>query len=198
MKRLLISLILAATTMPGLALGATWNIDPTHSDVGFKVRHFFSKVNGEFTDFSGTISFDPEKPEAASVEVTIQTASIDTDNERRDGHLKSEDFFFAETHPEITFKSTRVTSTESGLRVEGLLTMRGIEKPVVLDAEFLGAGPDGGGGTRAGFTATTEIDRKEWDINWNKALDQGGAVLGDEVAIILDIEAVLAQEESGE
>jgi len=128
----------------------------------------------------------------------IQAASVDTDNERRDGHLQSEDFFFVEQHPEITFTSTGVTPTEDGLRVEGLLKMRGIEKPVVLETTFLGAGPDSWGGTRAGFSASTTINRKEWDINWNKALDQGGAMLGDDVAIVLDVEAVLAQEESVE
>jgi len=200
MKRLVPASILIALALPGIALAGAWKIDPAHSSVGFKIRHFFSKVPGAFTEFGGTIEFDPEKPEEAKVEVVIQAASIDTDHEKRDGHLRSEDFFWAEEHPEITFTSTAVKAGEEKgtYLIEGLLSMRGVEKPVTLKAEFLGAGPDAWGGTRAGFTAAAEINRKEWNIEWNQVLDQGGAMLGDDVAINLEIEAVLQKEESGE
>jgi polyisoprenoid-binding protein YceI len=167
--------------------------------VGFKVRHFFSNVPGQFNTFEGKISFDPEQPEAGSVEVLIQASSVDTNNEKRDGHLQSQDFFWVEKHPELTFKSTKVEAKDDGsLHVTGMLGMRGVENEVVLEGEFLGAGPDGWGGTRAGFTASTKVNRKDWGIEWNKALDQGGAVLGDEVTIQLDIEAVLQTEPVGE
>jgi len=178
--------------VPATGIAATWKIDPNHSNVGFKVRHFFSKVPGEFTSFEGTIQFDPEQPESGSVEVVIDASSIDTNNEKRDGHLRSPDFFWVEEHPEITFTSTKVERAEDGtLRITGLLDMRGVEKEVVLSTEFLGAGPDAWGGTRAGFTASTTVNRKDWGIEWNQALDQGGVMLGDDVEIQLDIEAVL-------
>ncbi|NNF06092.1 MAG: polyisoprenoid-binding protein, partial [Candidatus Eisenbacteria bacterium] len=192
MKRILGTLIaLSILVTPVVASASDWAIDASHSTVGFKVRHFFTKVGGNFGEYSGTITYDPKHPEKASVEVTINAASINTNHEKRDGHLKSEDFFFVESHPEITFKSNKVEKKDDVLHVHGDLTMRGVTKPVVLKTEFLGAGPDGWGGTRAGFTATTKINRKDFGINWNKALDQGGAVLGDDVAITLDIEAVL-------
>jgi len=195
MKRLLIAFsALSLLLLPVAGLAATWEIDPSHSNVGFKVRHFFSNVPGQFTEFEGTIAFDPEQPEAGSVEVLIQASSVDTDNEKRDGHLQSEDFFWVEKHPELSFRSSRVEAKDDGsLLVTGLLSMRGVEKEVVLEAEFLGAGPDGWGGTRAGFTASTQVNRKDWGIEWNKALDHGGAMLGDDVTIQLDIEAVLQE-----
>ncbi len=199
MKRVLTSALLAAVLLtPTLAVAATWNVDPSHSAVTFKVRHFFSKVPGQFTTFSGVIEFDPEKPEAASVNVTIDAASINTNNEKRDGHLQSEDFFWVEKHPELTFKSTKVEAKGDRLHITGMLSMRGVEKEVVLEAEFLGAGPDAWGGTRAGFTATTTVNRKDFGIEWNKILDKGGSMLGDDVAISLEIEATLHTEETGE
>jgi polyisoprenoid-binding protein YceI len=198
MKQFLLSLAAVAVLLaPAAAFAGTWDIDAVHSAVGFKVRHFFTKVPGQFNQFSGTIHFDPENPEKSTVEVTIDASSIDTDNEKRDNHLRSGDFFAVEKHPEITFKSTEVRKNDDGYEVDGILTIRGIEKAVTLQAEFLGAGPDGSGGTRAGFTATTTIDRKEFGVNWNKTLDHGGALLGDEVAINLDVEAVKKKEESG-
>lgn len=197
MKRLVLMFAIAGMpVLPALASAATWNIDTVHSSLGFKVRHFFSKTPGTFTDWKGTIAFDPENPTAAVIDVTIAAASIDTQNEKRDNHLRGEDFFWTENHPQLAFKSTRVEESGDGYLVHGLLTMRGVEKPVVLQAQFLGSGPDGWGGTRAGFTATTTVDRKEWGINWNKALDHGGAVLGDDVEITLDVEAVRAPEQT--
>lgn len=198
MKRILTLLVLAAlTALPAASWAGSWDIDTSHSGVTFKVRHFFTKVPGKFTDFGGSIVFDPAKPEAASVQVTINAKSIDTEHEKRDAHLNSEDFFFTEQHPQITFKSTKVAKQGDLFMVDGLLTMRGVEKPVTLSTEFLGAGPDGFGGTRAGFTATTTINRKDFGINWNRTLDQGGVMLGDEVEVTLEIEAVEKQEEGG-
>ena len=190
MKKIMLTFALTAMlAMPSLSSAATWTIDNAHTSVGFKIRHLFSKVDGRFNEISGAIEFDPAKPEAGSVEVTIPVSSIDTRNEKRDGHLKSPDFFDAENHPNITFKSTKFMKDGDNLKVEGMLTMRGIEKPVTLDVEFLGAGPGMGGGQVAGFTAETKINRKEWDVNWNRALDHGGAVLGDDVEITIEIEA---------
>jgi polyisoprenoid-binding protein YceI len=190
MKRTVLALALAGGVLaPSLAAATTWEFDPTHTSITFKVRHLFTKVTGVFHDISGDIEFDPESPESGSVWVTIPVSSIDTNNEKRDGHLKSEDFFWAEKHPNLTFRSTKSLSTENGLTVDGILTMRGVEKPVTLDVEFLGSGPDGFGSQRAGFTVGTTINRQDWGISWNKTLDQGGVMLGDDVEIRIDVEA---------
>ena len=198
MKRIILPLALAIMVLPAIALAGTWNIDPVHSSVGFQVRHMFSKVNGNFAEYSGTIHSDPDNLQNSSVEVVIAAASVNTNNEKRDGHLQGEDFFWVEKNPEITFKSTKVTRKGDMLMVEGLLTMRGKENPVVLEAEFLGSGADAWGNNRGGFSATTKVDRKEWDITYNKTLDKGGALLGDEVTITLEISAVLETEDAGE
>lgn len=194
MKPLKILSVLLVLATASSATAATWNIDPTHSVLTFKVRHFFSKTSGTFGDWTGTIEFDPEKPEASSVQITIQTASIDTKHEQRDGHLRSADFFDAENHPTITFESTEVRKAGDGWELVGDLTMRGVTKSVVIPFTFLGSGPDGWGGTRAGFEGSTEVNRKDYGISWNKMLDTGGAVLGEEVEIEIQVEAVLAQE----
>jgi polyisoprenoid-binding protein YceI len=198
MKRIILPLVLAIMALPAVALAGTWNIDSVHSSVGFQIRHMFSKVNGSFTEYSGTINYDPDDLENSSVEVVIAAASVNTNNEKRDGHLQGEDFFWVEKNPEITFKSTKVTKNGDALLIEGLLSMRGKENPVVLEAEFLGSGTDAWGNNRGGFTATTKVDRKEWDIVYNKALDKGGALLGDDVTITLEISAVLKTDETGE
>lgn len=194
MKRILILAALVAFALPVGAEAATWAIDTSHSQVGFKVRHFFSKVPGEFTAFQGTIEFDPEKPEAMAVQVTIDASSVNTNNEKRDGHLRSDDFFAAEANPEITFKSTKATAKDGNIMLEGLLTMRGVEKPVTLQVEFLGAGPDPWGGQRAGFTATGTINRTDFGVSWNKTLDNG-SMLSDEVELTIEIEAAVAPPE---
>jgi polyisoprenoid-binding protein YceI len=174
----------------------TFDIDPVHSQVGFSVRHIFSKVPGFFKQFSGTIIADEKNPAASSVDVTIQTASVFTDNEQRDNHLRSADFFAADSFPTITFKSTKLTPAGKGrYKVVGNLTMRGVTKRVVLDMEFLGKGEVSLGGrsmgTKAGFDATTTLDRQDYGINFNKTLDQGGLMIGDEVDVSLHIEATL-------
>jgi len=171
----------------------TWTIDPNHSQVGFSIRHFFSRVPGNFQKFSGDIVYDQANPTASSVKVSIDAASINTQNDKRDNHLRSEDFFYVEKFPALTFESTKVTpGTESGkLKVDGNLTMRGVTKPVTLDATFLGAGPSMNGEQRSGFQAVAKINRKDFGIIWNKTLDQGGTMLGDDVDININVEGVI-------
>jgi polyisoprenoid-binding protein YceI len=193
MKRILLTTVVASLLiLPTLASAGTWQIDAAHSSITFKIRHLFTKVQGAFTEVEGEIEFDPANPTAGSVKVKIPVASIDTRNEKRDGHLKSPDFFDAETYPEIVFESTKVEETEGGLQVTGDFTMHGVTKPVTLDVEFLGAGPHPmvEGAKVAGFTATTKIDRTEWGLKWNKVIEAGGALLGDEVDIQIDVEAL--------
>lgn len=175
----------------GLAAG-TWNIDPVHSSVAFSVRHMMvSKVRGQFTEFNGQILI-AEEIESASVNVTIAASSVHTGNAQRDGHLQSADFFNAEADQNIEFRSTGVTADGTDWKVAGDLTVNGISKPVVLDVAFTGVGPDGQGGQKAGFEATTVINRKDWNIDFNMPLEGGGVVIGDKITITIDIEADLA------
>jgi polyisoprenoid-binding protein YceI len=197
-KRIQAAAVLALMSLAAVsaATPVTLDIDKVHSQVGFSIRHFFSKVPGKFKDFSGTILMDKDAPAASSVEVAIQTASISTDNERRDAHLRSNDFFAADSFPTLTFKSTKVTPVgKDKYQVAGDLTMRGVTKSVVLDVEFLGMGPVAIGGqalgTKAGFDATTTVDRHDFRINWNRTLDQGGVMLGADVEISLHVEATV-------
>lgn len=181
--RTLLAALLAVSAVPASA--ATYSIDPVHSLVGFRIRHLVSKTSGRFTKYSGTINYTEGKPETWSVDAKIDPASINTDNEKRDGHLRSADFFDVEKCPDMAFKSTKVAKGEDGRwMLHGDLTMHCVTKPVVLDLEVGGvAGP------KAGFSARTKINRKDFGIVWNRALDKGGAMLGDDVEISLDIEA---------
>jgi len=198
MKRIHVALALALASFAPAASAAplTFDIDQPHSQVGFSIRHFFSKVPGQFKDFSGTIVMDQNAPEASSVNVTIQAASISTGNDARDKHLRGPDFFAADSFPTLTFRSTKVAPAgKDRVQVTGDFTMRGVTKSVVLDVEFLGMGEVGVGGkswgTKAGFDATTTVNRKDFGISWNKALDQGGLMIGEDVAVSLHIEANL-------
>jgi polyisoprenoid-binding protein YceI len=189
--------LFAAVSIASAAAAAPvkYAVDKPHSEIGFEVRHFFSKVPGRFGDFSGTIVFDEADPSKITVDASAVTASVTTANEKRDGHLKTADFFDAEKYPAITFKSTKVTAAgKNKYKIAGDFTMRGVTKPVVFDAEFLGAGNVAAGGqsmgVKAGFTATTVINRKDFGINWNKALDNGGMVR-EEVTLTLNIQANL-------
>jgi polyisoprenoid-binding protein YceI len=181
----------AATPAPGVE---TFKSDPAHSEVGFVVRHFVSKVRGRFRDFSAVIVKDDQDPSRSSVEFTIQVASIDTGVEKRDNHLRSADFFDAANYPQITFRSTRVEKvSDSEYRVTGDLTMRGVTKVVTLPVTYAGEMPDGFGGVRAGFSTTTTLNRQDFGIKWNKQLDTGGYMLSDEVEVEIDLEAVRQQ-----
>jgi polyisoprenoid-binding protein YceI len=169
----------------------TWTIDPVHSDVSFTVRHMMvSKVRGRFTKFDGAIRTS-ERLEDSSVEATVDLSSIDTNNEQRDNHIRSGDFFDTAKYPEMTYRSLRIRPYDDGYVVEGDLTLHGVTKPVQLALELNGVTKDPFGGTRAGFTATADINRKDFGITIDMPMDGGGAVVGDKVQIALEIEAVL-------
>ncbi|MGE5176601.1 MAG: YceI family protein [Hyphomicrobiales bacterium] len=194
----LAGLVLAAGSV-AQAAPATWTIDVNHSTVAFSIRHLFSKVHGSFAKFSGAVIYDPANPAASSVRAEIDASSVTTNNETRDKDLRSDDFFDVAKYPTITFESTKVsTGADKKLMVEGNLTMHGITKPVTLDVSFLGSGKGPMGEDRVGFEATTTIDRKDFDIVWNRNLDQGGTLLGDDVEISLSIEGYVRPPMPGE
>lgn len=179
------------------AVRTTWTIDPAHTLVGFSAKHMmFTTVRGRFEDVKGTIEIDAEDPNASSVEVQIGTASIDTGVEGRDNHLRSADFLDVAAYPTITFRSRRVegAAKEEGdrFKVYGDLTIRGTTREVVLDAEFGGQGKDPWGGERAGFSATTKIDRRDFGLTWNQALETGGILVGNEIRIEIEVQATKA------
>lgn len=189
-------LLLAAVTLP-LFAADTYTIDKNHSDVSFQSRHFASKVRGRFTDFAGTIQADPSKPETSSVAFTIKTASIDTSVADRDKDLRSSNFFDVEKYPEITFKSTKIVPAgKDKFDVTGTLTMHGVSKEITLPVVFLGAAKDPWGNERASFELATRLNRKDYGINWNKALDQGGFMLGDDVDVTIALETVKKKPEA--
>ncbi len=174
----------------------SWNVDLTHSSVGFSVRHMvISKVRGRFAKWSGAVALDENDLTKSSVDVHIETASIDTGVADRDGHLKSADFLDVEKFPEITFKSKRVEKlSDTHLRVTGDLAVHGVTKEVPLEVELGGVGKDPWGNTRAGFTAKTHIDRKEFGLSWNQVLEAGGLLVGERIDIDIEVEAVKAKD----
>lgn len=179
--------------LAGSGLGqSTYNIDASHSSAQFSVRHMMvSNVRGEFAKLSGSVIYDPANPAATKIEAAIDANSITTRSEKRDAHLRSADFFDTAKYPAITFQSKRAWKADGVLQVEGTLTMRGVTRDVVLRID--GPTPeqkDPGGNARIGATATTKLNRKDWGLVWNKALESGGVVVSDEVAITIDIEAV--------
>lgn len=183
-----LSLALAAP-----ALADTYTVDKAHSEAAFQVRHILTKVRGTFRDFAGTINFDKAKPENSSVEFRIKAASIDTGNQKRDDHLRSPDFFDVATHPEIVFKSTRVVSKGNNtFEVTGNFTMHGVTQAIVLPVTFLGE-QKFGKGAKAGFETSLTINRKDFGLTWNRALESGGVLVGEEVEIDINIEADLQQ-----
>ena len=170
----------------------TWSIDPSHSEVGFSVRHLMSKVKGTFADFTGTITTTSANPVDSSVEVTIVSSSISTNNAQRDAHLKSADFFDPTNGGSLAFVSKSIHEGADGYVISGDLTINGITKPVNLAAEFLGVAVDAYGATRLGAEAHTSIDRKDFNVTFNVPLDGGKLLIGDKVDITLAIEAVKA------
>jgi polyisoprenoid-binding protein YceI len=179
-----------ATQIPGFLAG-TWDIDPVHSDVSFSVRHMMvSKVRGRFATFSGEITTGKDITDSTVV-ATIDATSSDTNNAQRDGHIRSADFFDVENHPTWTFTSTGVREDDGDLYLDGNLTIKGVTRPVSLELEPGGFGPDAYGGTRSGFTATTSINRNDFGVDISMPLDGGGVVVGDKVQVTLEIEAVL-------
>jgi polyisoprenoid-binding protein YceI len=175
-----------ATQIPGYVVG-TWDIDQVHSDVSFMM---VSKVKGRIAQFGGTI-VTGETFEASTVTATLDATSIDTNNEQRDGHIKSADFFETEKYPEWTFASTGIKADGVEYEISGDLTIKGVTKPVTLNLEIGGFGPDAYGGTRAGFTATTTINRSEFGVDIALPMDGGGVVVSEKVQLTLEIEAVL-------
>ena len=170
----------------------TWTVDASHSTVGFTARHLMvAKVRGRFTDFTGEINVGDD-PLKSSVNAVVQIASVTTNDEGRDAHLKNGDFFDADVHPTMTFTSTAIEPDGGDFKLHGDLTIKGTTKPVTFDLEFEGVAVDPWGNTKAGFTAETEINRKDFGLEWNVALETGGVVVGEKVKITLDIEALKA------
>lgn len=177
------------------ASAAEYKIDPEHTTVVFRVRHLFTSVEGRFDSFDGKILFDPAKPAEARVEGTIDAATVNTNVAERDKHLRSKDFFHVAEHPRISFRSTQIVEMGGDKvtgKMRGRLEIRGIEKEVVLDVAFLGRGKDPYGNEKAGFSAITRINRKDFGLEWNDTLETGGLLVGDDVEIRIDAAAYLA------
>jgi polyisoprenoid-binding protein YceI len=174
---------------------ATWNLDKTHTSIEFVATHMmFTRVRGKFEDFSGVISYDPANPNASSVEVTIQAASINSGVTDRDNHLKSPDFLDVANFPTITFKSTKVEVSGDKAKIHGDLTIRNVTRPVVIEAEAVGQGVNPWGMKVAGFSGSTKINREDYGLTWNVVLEAGGVLVSKEITINLDVQAVLAAE----
>jgi len=185
------------TTTTETTTRTTWNIDPTHSAVELAVKHMmFTTVRGRFKDVKGTIQLDEQNPAQSTVEVEIAAASLDTGVADRDGHLRSADFLDVATFPTLTFRSKRIEGAfkEEGdkFRIIGDLTIRGITKEVTLDGTYEGTGKDPWGGIRAGARATTKIDRRDWGLTWNQALETGGILVANDLRIEIELQAVKA------
>ena len=175
----------------------TWTLDPAHSAVTFSAKHMMiTTVRGSVAIGDFSLEFDPKDIPASSVRVSLDAASIDTGQEARDQHLRSADFLETETHPTIDFVSTRIEPAGNAYRIHGDLTIRGVTRPVVLDAEFGGTVPNMQGGTRAAFSATTKINRDDFGLTWNVALEQGGWLVSEDIKVEMDIAAVAEATES--
>lgn len=165
----------------------TWALDPAHSEIQFKVKHMMiSTVTGKFDRFNVEVAADGDDFSTADISFSAETASVNTGNEQRDGHLRSGDFFDSEAHPTLNFKATSYDAASGTL--EGDLTIKGITKPVTLEAEFGGIGKDPWGNTKAGFTLSGKINRKDWELNWNAALEAGGVLVSEDVKLLGEIQ----------
>ena len=180
----------AAGTAAQTGQVTAWTVDAAHSHVGFSIKHLMiATVRGRFTQVEGTVKVDESDPTTATIDITIPTASVNTGDEKRDAHLRSADFFDAEQHPTMTFRSKRVEAAGgNSFRVVGDLTIRGVTREVVLDAELLGRAKDPWGQEKAGFEATTKIKRGDYGLTWNAALEAGGVLVGDDVKISIEAE----------
>jgi polyisoprenoid-binding protein YceI len=183
---------LVANFLPIAADAADYDIDVTHSQISFKVRHLgISNVTGTFDDFNGWFSFDPENMEAGAAEVNITASSVNTRNADRDEHLRAPDFLSIEEFPMITFKSTGISDVDgSEMKIHGDLTLHGVTKAVVFDAEMTGMASDPWGNDRVAFEADTKIDRREFGLTWSKAMETGGLLVGNDVRISIEVEGV--------
>ena len=182
---------MSTATIPSTVTG-TYELDPTHSRIGFVARHaMVTKVRGSFNEFAGAGYFDAEDPSRSHLELTIQAQSIDTRNADRDGHLRSNDFFAMDEHPEIRFASTAVEAVDATTyRVTGDLTIKGVTKPVTVDFAFEGAATDPFGNHRIGLEGRTTINRKDWGVSWNAALEAGGVLVSEKVTLELEVSAI--------
>lgn len=169
-----------------------WKTDPSHTKIGFGARHMMlAKVQGEFEDYTVDVQLDPEHPEQSVVEARIKTASVNTRDAHRDGHLRSADFFQSDDYPEMVFKSTKVDRTgDTTAKLHGDLTIRDVTRPVVLDVNYLGTSKSPWGATSAGFEATGKINREDWGLTWNAALETGGWLVSKDVTLHIDAEFV--------
>jgi polyisoprenoid-binding protein YceI len=174
----------------------SWQIDSSHSNINFSARHMMiSKVRGSFETFSGTVDFDEENPTNTSVNIEVDLASVNTRDEQRDGHLKSPDFFDVENYPTMKFISTRVEQIDANNgRLYGQLTIKGVNKEVALDVEYAGIAQSPWGTVSAGFSASGSINRKEWGLSWNQALETGGVLVGEKINIEIELELVKVTE----
>lgn len=193
--RSLASFLVLFAFFSSAAWAAHYNIDPDHTTVSFKIRHLLSYMQGRFNQFEGSFEYDPETPDTWKARMTVQAASIDTNVERRDQHLRAADFFDAGKFPALSFVSTEVTDvTPASAKLNGLLTLHGVEKPVTFDLQMHGAAKDPWGNTRSAFTATTTLNRKDFGLTWNKALETGRLLVGEEVIVTLEVEGILQTE----
>ncbi len=191
--RLLFEIFLAVV-LASSSQADSWKVDQAHTTVGFSVSHLFTSVQGRFDRFEGTIAFDPANPEATVVRGTVEAASINTNNAKRDKHLRSDEFFDTEKYKKLQFESTKVTTTEGrNGQIAGNLTIHGVTRAVVLDVKFLGSGKDPWGNERAGFRADLTINRHDYGLNWNELLETGGVLVGDEIEIRVDVEGLLEE-----
>ena len=194
MKQFAFFLLLSGLVLNPAAFAAKYRLDADHTTVSFKVRHLVTQVRGNFNQFEGWFDFEPGKPDSWKAEATIQAASIDTNVKERDKHLRSADFFDVEKFPTLTFKSTGVRdATEESAKLDGILSIHGVEKEVTLDLEIHGVVKDPWGGVHSGFTATTQINRKDFGLGWNQKLETGGVLVGDQVKIIIEVEGLLEE-----
>lgn len=188
-SRIAIAIAVAASVLAVPAVAEVYVADKSHSEVGFQVRHLMAKVRGRFTDYDAKITGELTTPESARVEFTVKTASIDTDNESRDKHLRTADFFESEKFPEMTFRSTKITPRGKDLYdVAGTFTLRGVAKEVVLPVKYLGTLKDPGGREKLGFETEITLSRKDFGLVWNRALDNGGVLLGDDVWVSVNLQ----------
>jgi len=176
----------------GSALGANYAVDAAHTNVGFKVRHILTRLPGQFKVFEGTFSFDAKAPEKTAGRFVAKAASIDTNVEKRDAHLRSQDFFWADKYPDLVLVVKGLTAGAAARQYTTTadITIRGVTKPVTLTIEYLGVEKTPWGGAVASFAAHGTINRKDFGLNWNKALESGGVLVGDEVELLLDVEGV--------
>ncbi len=180
-----------AETVPAAGTKTTWKLDPAHTTVEFSAKHLMiTTVKGRITDVEGTIVIDEKNPQKSSVEATLKATSLDTRTDQRDQHLRSADFLDVEKFPEIKFRSTRIQGDKAKFKLTGDLTIRDVTKPVTLDVEFEGTTKDPWGGERVGFSANGKIDRREFGLTWNQALETGGVVVGNDIKISLEAQAV--------